>query len=297
MLAGERSAVLLLLLLLRPSPFQVMASSLPGVTAWSGGTSSASNKDCVQVETGSGGLTVRCSGLRLTQVRNSRAYLLELQVFCLRVPGSKHESAVSHVTAGCCSRLPVSAGPARSLQPNLLPAFEQKLAPLSAAKILLWSPAAPRAGSVQQPGAPMLQLGWGWGADPPLKHCLLVFQLSTLEPGCFYGLEDSLRLLDLSSNRLSWLEPQAFAGLQVQVNFTHNPWHCDCSMQVSPTCAGEGARAAHMLMTSYLDADVRVSDGSGSIFSRESGVPDIRHPKRWWVLSPWRRCRGQTVEL
>uniref|UniRef100_A0A3B3DYD4 Leucine rich repeat containing 3Cb n=1 Tax=Oryzias melastigma TaxID=30732 RepID=A0A3B3DYD4_ORYME len=191
-----------------------MASSLPGVTAWSGGTSSASNKDCVQVETGSGGLTVRCSGLRLTQVPlglSNRTFFLLLNRNLLR-----------------------------SLPPKSF--------------------------------SGLLQLH---------ELDLSNNQLSTLEPGCFYGLEDSLRLLDLSSNRLSWLEPQAFAGLQVQVNFTHNPWHCDCSMQVSPTCAGEGARAAHMLMTSYLDADVRVSDGSGSIFSRESGVPDIRHPKRW----------------
>uniref|UniRef100_A0A3P9LHL7 Leucine rich repeat containing 3C n=1 Tax=Oryzias latipes TaxID=8090 RepID=A0A3P9LHL7_ORYLA len=57
-------------------------------------------------------------------------------------------------------------------------------------------------------------------------------QLSTLEPGCFCGLANSLRLLDLSSNRLSRLDPEVFGGLQAQVNFTHNPWHCDCSMQV-----------------------------------------------------------------
>ncbi|KAF6734964.1 Leucine-rich repeat-containing protein 3B [Oryzias melastigma] len=143
-----------------------MASSLPGVTAWSGGTSSASNKDCVQVETGSGGLTVRCSGLRLTQVPlglSNRTFFLLLNRNLLR-----------------------------SLPPKSF--------------------------------SGLLQLH---------ELDLSNNQLSTLEPGCFYGLEDSLRLLDLSSNRLSWLEPQAFAGLQVQVNFTHNPWHCDCSMQMS----------------------------------------------------------------
>ncbi|XP_072224755.1 leucine-rich repeat-containing protein 3-like [Leuresthes tenuis] len=58
-------------------------------------------------------------------------------------------------------------------------------------------------------------------------------QLSCLEAGCFFGLASSLRYLDLSSNQLSTLDPAVFGGLHVGANLTHNPWHCDCSMQMS----------------------------------------------------------------
>ncbi|XP_044037131.1 leucine-rich repeat-containing protein 3-like [Siniperca chuatsi] len=58
-------------------------------------------------------------------------------------------------------------------------------------------------------------------------------QLSSLEAGCFRGLASSLRFLDLSSNRLSTLDPAALGGLRAHTNLTHNPWHCDCRMQLS----------------------------------------------------------------
>ncbi|XP_071397171.1 leucine-rich repeat-containing protein 3-like [Centroberyx affinis] len=58
-------------------------------------------------------------------------------------------------------------------------------------------------------------------------------QISLLEPGCFRGLSSSLRSLDLSSNRLSTLNPAALGGLRAHANLTHNPWHCDCELQLS----------------------------------------------------------------
>ncbi|XP_020556770.1 leucine-rich repeat-containing protein 3-like [Oryzias latipes] len=163
---AQEPSVVLLLLLVCPSPTQVMASSLLDMTAWSPGNSSPTAKDCLQVETRAGGLTVHCSGLRLMKVPLG----LSNQTVCLFL----NKNLLS------------------SLPPNSF--------------------------------STLLQLH---------ELDLSNNQLSTLEPGCFYGLANSLRLLDLSSNRLSTLDPEVFGGLQVQVNFTHNPWHCDCSMQMS----------------------------------------------------------------
>ncbi|KAJ8254281.1 hypothetical protein COCON_G00208930 [Conger conger] len=56
-------------------------------------------------------------------------------------------------------------------------------------------------------------------------------ELAQLEPGAFRGLAGSLEFLDLSSNRLIALNPLAFEGIRSQANLTHNPWHCDCSLQ------------------------------------------------------------------
>ncbi|XP_010865169.2 leucine-rich repeat-containing protein 3B [Esox lucius] len=58
-------------------------------------------------------------------------------------------------------------------------------------------------------------------------------ELTHMEPGAFRGLARSLRSLDLSSNRLTTLEPEVLGGLRAQANLTHNPWHCDCRLQVS----------------------------------------------------------------
>lgn len=62
-------------------------------------------------------------------------------------------------------------------------------------------------------------------------------QISILEAGCFRGL-DSLCFLDLSFNRLSTLDLAVLGGLQVEANLTHNPWHCDCTMEVLHRCSG-----------------------------------------------------------
>lgn len=56
-------------------------------------------------------------------------------------------------------------------------------------------------------------------------------KLSFLEPGCFRGLAGSLRILDLSSNQLSALEPASLGELRARTNLSHNPWHCDCTTQ------------------------------------------------------------------
>ncbi|KAJ7992142.1 hypothetical protein DPEC_G00275470 [Dallia pectoralis] len=58
-------------------------------------------------------------------------------------------------------------------------------------------------------------------------------ELTHMEPGAFRGLARTLRNLDLSSNRLTTLEPEVLGGLRAHANLTHNPWHCDCHMQVS----------------------------------------------------------------
>ncbi|XP_029480297.1 leucine-rich repeat-containing protein 3B-like [Oncorhynchus nerka] len=58
-------------------------------------------------------------------------------------------------------------------------------------------------------------------------------ELTQMEPGAFRGLVPSLRSLDLSSNRLTTLEPEVLGGLRAQANLTHNPWHCDCRLQVA----------------------------------------------------------------
>lgn len=71
------------------------------------------------------------------------------------------------------------------------------------------------------------------------KQSPVSLQLSFLEAGCFRGLESSLHFLDLSSNRLSTLDPAALGDLGALANLTHNPWHCDCNMQVSFICTGD----------------------------------------------------------
>lgn len=63
-------------------------------------------------------------------------------------------------------------------------------------------------------------------------------QLSFLEAGCFRGLASTLHFLDLSSNRLSSLDPGVLGDLGALANLTHNPWHCDCKMQVGPVRTG-----------------------------------------------------------
>ncbi|XDV13362.1 hypothetical protein PO909_001780 [Leuciscus waleckii] len=58
-------------------------------------------------------------------------------------------------------------------------------------------------------------------------------RLAYLEPGAFQDLADSLSSLDLSSNQLETLDPKAFGDLRAQTNLSHNPWLCDCRLQLA----------------------------------------------------------------
>ncbi|XP_059005649.1 leucine-rich repeat-containing protein 3C [Mustela lutreola] len=55
--------------------------------------------------------------------------------------------------------------------------------------------------------------------------------LAHLSGAAFRGLAGTLRHLDLSANRLASVPVEAFVGLQIQVNLSANPWHCDCALQ------------------------------------------------------------------
>ncbi|XP_049717305.1 leucine-rich repeat-containing protein 3C [Elephas maximus indicus] len=55
--------------------------------------------------------------------------------------------------------------------------------------------------------------------------------LAHLSRAAFQGLAGTLRHLDLSANQLASVPVEAFMGLQIQVNLSANPWHCDCALQ------------------------------------------------------------------
>ncbi|KAM5273989.1 leucine-rich repeat-containing protein 3C [Ctenodactylus gundi] len=55
--------------------------------------------------------------------------------------------------------------------------------------------------------------------------------LAHLSGAAFQGLAGTLRHLDLSANQLASVPVEAFVGLQIQVNLSANPWHCDCALQ------------------------------------------------------------------
>ncbi|XP_070704725.1 leucine-rich repeat-containing protein 3-like [Pempheris klunzingeri] len=160
----QRMTLLLLLLHVVLPPDLVMSSSPLTVALWRHGNR-ASDNICQRLETPDGGLTVRCSGLRLTQVPVGLSNLT-VRLF---------------LDKNLLSSLPTDSFFGLFLLDEL-----------------------------------------------DLSHN----QLSSLEAGCFRGLASSLRFLDLSSNRLSTLEPAALGGLRAHTNLTHNPWHCDCSMQL-----------------------------------------------------------------
>ncbi len=62
-----------------------------------------------------------------------------------------------------------------------------------------------------------------------LSHNRLVL----LEPGAFGDQADSLSSLDISFNLLETLDPEAFGVLRAQTNLSHNPWLCDCRLQLA----------------------------------------------------------------
>lgn len=55
--------------------------------------------------------------------------------------------------------------------------------------------------------------------------------IESMEAGAFQGTSETLRTVDLSDNRLSGLPRGAFAKLHARVHLSHNPWHCECSLQ------------------------------------------------------------------
>ncbi|KAM9210834.1 leucine-rich repeat-containing protein 3C [Dugong dugon] len=55
--------------------------------------------------------------------------------------------------------------------------------------------------------------------------------LAHLSGAAFQGLAGTLRHLDLSANQLASVPVEVFMGLQIQVNLSANPWHCDCALQ------------------------------------------------------------------
>ncbi|XP_058478377.1 leucine-rich repeat-containing protein 3-like [Solea solea] len=55
--------------------------------------------------------------------------------------------------------------------------------------------------------------------------------IETVEAGAFQGISEGLRSLDLSNNHLTSLPKDTFAKLHAPVRLSHNPWHCECSLQ------------------------------------------------------------------
>lgn len=58
-------------------------------------------------------------------------------------------------------------------------------------------------------------------------------RLNHLEPGAFRGLADSLVSLDLSYNQLETLDPNVLGDIRAHTNLSHNPWLCDCRLQLT----------------------------------------------------------------
>lgn len=55
--------------------------------------------------------------------------------------------------------------------------------------------------------------------------------IESMEVGAFQGISEGLRTLDLSNNHLSSLPKDTFTKLHARVRLSHNPWHCECSLQ------------------------------------------------------------------
>ncbi|XP_072541128.1 leucine-rich repeat-containing protein 3 [Salminus brasiliensis] len=55
--------------------------------------------------------------------------------------------------------------------------------------------------------------------------------IETLDAGAFQGISESLRVLNLSHNRLRGVPKEAFARLHAKIGLANNPWHCECTLQ------------------------------------------------------------------
>ncbi|XP_036622011.1 leucine-rich repeat-containing protein 3 [Trichosurus vulpecula] len=55
--------------------------------------------------------------------------------------------------------------------------------------------------------------------------------IEKLDAAAFQGLSSGLRLLDLSHNHLRSLPKEALGRLKAKIRLSHNPWHCECTLQ------------------------------------------------------------------
>ncbi|XP_020835674.1 leucine-rich repeat-containing protein 3 [Phascolarctos cinereus] len=55
--------------------------------------------------------------------------------------------------------------------------------------------------------------------------------IEKLDTAAFQGLSSGLKLLDLSHNHLRSLPKEALARLKAKIRLSHNPWHCECTLQ------------------------------------------------------------------
>uniref|UniRef100_UPI00398E79F7 leucine-rich repeat-containing protein 3B n=1 Tax=Pristiophorus japonicus TaxID=55135 RepID=UPI00398E79F7 len=55
--------------------------------------------------------------------------------------------------------------------------------------------------------------------------------IQLLETGAFRGLNESLKVLNLSHNKLETVNKEVFSKLKASIKLSDNPWFCDCSLQ------------------------------------------------------------------
>ncbi|XP_046887095.1 leucine-rich repeat-containing protein 3-like [Hypomesus transpacificus] len=55
--------------------------------------------------------------------------------------------------------------------------------------------------------------------------------IESVDAGAFQGIAEGLRSLDLSNNQLRSVPKDTFSKLEARVSLSHNPWHCECSLQ------------------------------------------------------------------
>ncbi|XP_001513945.4 leucine-rich repeat-containing protein 3 [Ornithorhynchus anatinus] len=55
--------------------------------------------------------------------------------------------------------------------------------------------------------------------------------IETIDIAAFKGVAGGLRLLDLSNNHIRSLPKEALVKLKAKIRLSHNPWHCECTLQ------------------------------------------------------------------